>query len=245
MIVKVEKRDDPYARIDNRALNDERISYRARGVLAYLLSKPNGWKAQTSDIVAHGTEGRDAIRSVFRELRHYGYAAFRTVAGGGSEWTIYEIPSREPENPSLGEPEKPTVGKSDTINKREEETKELSLSDGAEAIVDFSTENKARPRNLEQVIAYAEKIGVSADDAEGFFDSEVGGGWKRNGKAIADWRACLRTWKRYGWLPSQKKKHDTYQKPHSESNRNVGTANEGKSSQYKGVGRLKGVQDSE
>lgn len=52
---------------------DSRLSYRARGLLWYLLSRPNGWEIQERDLIEQGTEGRDAIRAAIGELKTFGY----------------------------------------------------------------------------------------------------------------------------------------------------------------------------
>ncbi len=70
---------------------------------------------------------------------------------------------------------------------------------------DTDTEKrKRRPLSLTECLAYAKTIGISALDAEAFFDSQESGGWTRAGKALKDWQASLRTWKANRWLPSQK-----------------------------------------
>ena len=43
-IVKIKKRTHPFAMIDARALNDPRISWKAKGLHAYLMSKPKDWR---------------------------------------------------------------------------------------------------------------------------------------------------------------------------------------------------------
>ncbi len=42
-IVRVNKRSNPYVVIDKTALNDDRLSWKAKGVLCYLLSLPDDW----------------------------------------------------------------------------------------------------------------------------------------------------------------------------------------------------------
>lgn len=71
-IVRIER----YARftnVPNEAIEDDRLSFRARGVLVYLLSKPDHWTARSEQLVSEGREGRDAIRTALRELETYGY----------------------------------------------------------------------------------------------------------------------------------------------------------------------------
>jgi hypothetical protein len=118
MIIRVQKRENPYVQIDKRPLEDMRLSWRAKGILAYLLSKPDSWTVQASDILNHGTEGRDAVRSAMGELRNLGYAKLINTSGG-REWVISEVADPCPENPSMGMepcPEKANDWKSATSN---------------------------------------------------------------------------------------------------------------------------------
>lgn len=124
MIIKIHRRDDPYARIDNRALSDKRLSYRARGILAYLLSKPNNWQIRSEDVIKNGKEGRDAVRNAFRELATCGYAQLRNTATG-REWAIYEAPEAKDGFSGDGPcPEKAMLAKSGHIVTKEKSTNE-------------------------------------------------------------------------------------------------------------------------
>lgn len=60
--------------IPTKALADDEISFRAAGVLAYLLSRPPGWETDSKRLAAgKRREGRDAIRSALKELELRGY----------------------------------------------------------------------------------------------------------------------------------------------------------------------------
>lgn len=122
MITRVIKRENPFVQIDKRPLGDMRLSWRAKGILAYLLSKPDDWTVQTGDILNHGTEGRDAVRAAMIELRDTGYAKLENTRDG-REWHIFENPEPCPEKPSMADepcPEKANIGKSATTNNKEE-----------------------------------------------------------------------------------------------------------------------------
>ena len=69
-IIRVQKnRDaDPFARIDKVPLNDPDISYKAKGILTYVLSKPDGWETNYTDLANHAADGEKAIRSGVNEL---------------------------------------------------------------------------------------------------------------------------------------------------------------------------------
>jgi len=99
-IIKIDKRADPYARIDNKTINDHRLSLKARGLLVYLLSKPPQWHVVFDVLVKEFPDGRYAIRAALNELQKYGYAKLvrpRDDRGRitGSVWMIYERPTTE------------------------------------------------------------------------------------------------------------------------------------------------------
>ena len=55
------------------AANDVRLSVKAKGVMYYLVSKPDGWKGHVYDIVANTSSGRKTVQSSLKELSTYGY----------------------------------------------------------------------------------------------------------------------------------------------------------------------------
>lgn len=77
---------DPSEPIPWRVLQDKRISFRARGVLGYLLSLPDGWEASAERIARDTTEGRDAVATALKELESVGYLARRKYQTTGGTW---------------------------------------------------------------------------------------------------------------------------------------------------------------
>lgn len=62
-----------YTNIDNDLIDDGRLSFRARGIAAYLMSKPDDWEIRINHLTAHAQEGKAAIQSAIRELAELGY----------------------------------------------------------------------------------------------------------------------------------------------------------------------------
>ena len=62
--------------IDQHAIEDIRLSWAARGLLGYLLSRPDDWKVLVHDLRKRGDLGRDGIYKLLRELREAGYVRF-------------------------------------------------------------------------------------------------------------------------------------------------------------------------
>lgn len=94
-IIRVAKRAR-WTAVSRECVNDARLSFRARGVLVYLLDKPDDWTADAESIAKDGKEGRDAIRAALKELTECGYllrTQYRTEGGTwATEQTLYEQP---------------------------------------------------------------------------------------------------------------------------------------------------------
>jgi hypothetical protein len=104
-------------------VEDTRLSWAARGLLAYLLSRPDDWKVLVNDLKRRGNLGRDGIYALLRELRELrelrsaGYVRFerhRDAQGRmrGGTYIVSEVPAPVPASPDVGKPEKaapPTV----------------------------------------------------------------------------------------------------------------------------------------
>lgn len=80
---------DPFSRVPKTVLNDTRLSWQAKGILAYLIGAPADWKLRVKDIINRGSDGEHAVRSALKELRNVGYAdliQLRDDSGRTKEW---------------------------------------------------------------------------------------------------------------------------------------------------------------
>jgi len=59
--------------LPNDAIRNPALSFRAVGVLAHLLSLPDGAKVDSATLAQAHREGRDAVRAAFKELEGHGY----------------------------------------------------------------------------------------------------------------------------------------------------------------------------
>lgn len=73
--MKIRKLQDPrgFTLVRNAAIEDEALSFRARGVLVYLLSRPDGWETDSTRLAQKAKEGREAVRTALNELEASGY----------------------------------------------------------------------------------------------------------------------------------------------------------------------------
>ena len=83
--------------IEQRAVEDSRLSWAARGLLAYLLSRPDDWQLRMTDLKRRGDLKRDGIYKLRRDLRQCGYLAYETRRDPGRQirggtYTVHEVP---------------------------------------------------------------------------------------------------------------------------------------------------------
>ncbi|MFC9786397.1 replication protein [Rhodococcus sp. NPDC127528] len=108
------RRADRFTILSNAVLNDARLSFRARGVLMWLLSKPADWRTRSEAIADQSpTEGRDAIRTAMRELEGLGYLVREKVQDDRGRWHTLQTIYEEPVTAAAPGPEKTTHGQSD------------------------------------------------------------------------------------------------------------------------------------
>lgn len=85
-----------FVTLDARAVNDSRLSFRARGLHAWLLEKPDSWTINASAIAERGKEGRDAVRAALAELELAGYMRRRRYRDERGVWrseaVVFEHP---------------------------------------------------------------------------------------------------------------------------------------------------------
>jgi len=95
-IIRAERPSNKFAIIRNEVLQDERLSFRARGVLASILSRPDNWRCSAWDLATEGREGRRAILTALTELETFGYLVRSKKQDEGGKWStatyVYDMP---------------------------------------------------------------------------------------------------------------------------------------------------------
>jgi len=99
MIVRSKRPDKHYTVLGNDIIRDQRLSWRARGILVYLLSMPENWKTTASWLTANGQEGRDAVRIALSELETIGYLKRQKHQDDRGRWSTATYVYDYPQNP--------------------------------------------------------------------------------------------------------------------------------------------------
>ncbi|MDX2557721.1 hypothetical protein [Streptomyces stelliscabiei] len=70
--VRINRR--PYVHVDSQTVRDTAMSYRALGILTYLLDQSEDWQVKSEQLSkGEGREGRDAVRKALHELARRGH----------------------------------------------------------------------------------------------------------------------------------------------------------------------------
>jgi hypothetical protein len=90
------KHDKNYVCIHKGALEDPNLSFKAKGLWTYCMSKPNDWEFHVNHLTTVSKDGEDAIYSAIKELIEYGYMKKIQANVGGKfqsvDYEVYETP---------------------------------------------------------------------------------------------------------------------------------------------------------
>lgn len=105
-----------YGTVPNALLNSDQISFKAKGLYAYIQSKPDDWDFSVERISSQVKEGKPSISAALKELENAGYLSrirYQTDFGYWVvEYLLHEFPIQESlisgipmqENPIAGKP---------------------------------------------------------------------------------------------------------------------------------------------
>lgn len=96
MIIRGPRPTDAVAHIHKAALADGALSFKARGILAYLLALPDGTEISPEKIIRSGTDGERAVKSGIKELQDAGYLLSTADGWLATDDRGVEVPTPHP-----------------------------------------------------------------------------------------------------------------------------------------------------
>lgn len=118
-IFRIQHHEDYFA-VSRKTAQDSRLSFEARGILFYLLSKCDTWEVRVEDLKREGGIGRDKVYRILRELTAAGYLRRdrinnpKTGQWAWGDYLVYEVSC--PEKPYT---ENPYTENKEILNNRE------------------------------------------------------------------------------------------------------------------------------
>ena len=100
MIVRSPRPESNWTVIQNSVIRHQALTFKARGLLCYLLSLPDNWQISAERIAQSGPDGRDSIRAALNELIGAGYVHRMRSQNGRGQWVtrhvVFDIPCGQP-----------------------------------------------------------------------------------------------------------------------------------------------------
>jgi len=86
--MKLIKENIPFTMVANEVLYNKNLSFKTKGLYAYLFSKPDTWDFSSSRMVLETKDSRDSIMVMLRELEEAGYLMRKRLSTGKVEYTL-------------------------------------------------------------------------------------------------------------------------------------------------------------
>lgn len=95
-VIRVHKTKN-YTVMANYHLRDKNLSFKAKGLMSFMLSLPDKWDYSITGLSMFGTDKIDSVRSALKELEKQGYVRAERVRDNkgmlrGTEYTVMEKP---------------------------------------------------------------------------------------------------------------------------------------------------------
>lgn len=174
-VFRIEKNKN-YTVMSNYHLRDRNLSYKAKGMLSFMLSLPDDWDYSMDGLCAISKESRDGIRSILKELQEHHYVEIEKVRGNKGyfeyNYLIYEMPhfidlENEQNNPDTENPhlDTPNVEMPTQINTNKINTKKQIDKDDKTKISSFFVPEEHNKLTLELI----ERGYINEDDIQIFY----------------------------------------------------------------------------
>lgn len=97
MIVRGPRPERDFTILDNTTLREKALTWKARGLLGFILSQPPGYEVNVSALVEAGPEGREAVRTGLIEIEKAGYLRRTRVRHPDGTFTWQSVVHDRPE----------------------------------------------------------------------------------------------------------------------------------------------------
>lgn len=122
LITLRKKKSSKFYSVDLRIIENSNLSWAAKGVWTYLISRPDGWAVNRSDLLGKSKDGDTALRAILKELSEAGLLKIERVKVKGKFGPTVWIVSEEHDLSDVENPhvEKPCVENPHVVNPQAE-----------------------------------------------------------------------------------------------------------------------------
>ncbi|MDO5375717.1 MAG: conserved phage C-terminal domain-containing protein [Staphylococcus rostri] len=87
---RIFKESGNFVTVHKEFITDDSLSWKAKGMLLYLLSRPDDWQVYEIELQKHASDGRDSVRSGMKELQDAGYIHRQRIRDKKGQYKEYE-----------------------------------------------------------------------------------------------------------------------------------------------------------
>ena len=114
------KEQKGFCQVANKVLNDANLSFKAKGIYAFIESKPDGWNFSGDRISKQTKDGRKSVYNGLKELEEKGYLVRAKNKSGKSEyWLFHSVNGLKPPVAQKGKEPKGQRAKRGSISNKE------------------------------------------------------------------------------------------------------------------------------
>lgn len=147
----------PFTQVANSIINDPNISFKAKGIYAYIYSKPDGWDFAVRRMAQETCEERKAIESGIKELEDAGYLKREKLPTGRMLYMVLYPPEPSAQKVTLGTDE-PDAQKAKVPKSQGAETAPISNKYNNKEIEQVRNTSEPSPQEIPEVIKAFESI---------------------------------------------------------------------------------------
>lgn len=91
MIIRAARPHQNYTVVHNELIEDQRLTWKARGILVFLLSKPDHWRTTAAYLASQSPEGVHSVRAGLQQLEQAGYVRRIKKQNSRGQWSTYTV----------------------------------------------------------------------------------------------------------------------------------------------------------
>lgn len=113
-MAKIKKKyEKHYTVTNNQLIEDNKLSWKARGIFTYLWAQSDEWEFYETEVTKHAPDGRDSLRTGLKELEKFGYLKRTIKRDKGRfnkyDWILSDTPMLDFPNSENPNSENPTL----------------------------------------------------------------------------------------------------------------------------------------
>jgi len=172
---------DEFTIISNAMLRDPRLTWKAKGLLAYVMSHAADYSLSTEQIIAEGKDSRDAVRAGLRELEEVGVLRRLPLRDEHGRTAGFDYEVTAPTDGWSGDG-KPVPG----ADQQEEDVSAGETSDGKSGAGESATKKNTSKKTNQKTTKPPASAGAEATEGRGTSEEQEPKP-ASGGSVVADW----------------------------------------------------------